>query len=154
MLVLSVACSKSGGSPGSQGRCSDPNPDPASLTFAAVVCVLGEKTVPQNDGSRELKLRLSVTNKDPNTFTAALWQLELKDTAGNATDIDFDGIAAGSRSGSGDCIKQANDPFSAGWPLKPGEAFTLPGSACFNLQAGNQPTQLVFDRDIPVALDS
>jgi len=128
------------------GRCSDPHPSPLQLTFAGVVCIVAQSRVAQPDGSTELKIRVSVTDKDPNAFDVTSTDFSVEDRAGHSTEAE-DGA---SRVGSTDCI--AHSFSDTGWVLQPGQSFTTPGPFCFNLQAGQQPTTLVWQDDVTVAL--
>lgn len=130
------------------GKCSNPNPDPMSLTFAGIVCVLGSTSVAQSDGSVELKVNISVQNKDPNTFGVRTWDFEVLDAAGH--DVNADDAKNRQRTGSADCVYQ--DLSDDGWPLDPGKTFSLPGPVCFNLESGERPTQLVWQGDVSVSL--
>lgn len=130
-------------------HCSDPHPDPAALTFAAVVCVLDQRVVAQADGSQELKLRVSITNSDPNEFNVTVYHFRVLDRSGNDTKAE-ESIAPGSRTGAEDCIQQEQQ--ADGWPLAPGKTFELPGPICYHLDAGTVVQKLVYDDDIPVAL--
>jgi hypothetical protein len=130
------------------GKCSNPNPDPMSLTFAGIVCVLGSTTVAQSDGSVELKVNISVQNKDPNTFGVRTWDFEVLDSAGH--DVNADDAKNEQRAGGADCVYQ--DLSDDGWPLDPGKTFSLPGPVCFNLDSGEQPSQLVWQGDVSVPL--
>ena len=162
LLVLAVAtcvgCSSrtfpaggSGGHSPNQARCSNPNPNPAEVTFAEVVCVQEEVTVPQSDGSQELKLRLHVTNKDPNDTSIALRDFKLVDPSGNAIAVDFAGVAGNLRTNAADCSRQSDD-LSAGFQLAVGQSMDIPDSVCFNLSARTRLRQLVLNDDIPVNL--
>ncbi len=131
------------------GHCSDPHPDFAALTFAAVVCVLDQKSVAQADGSQELKLRVRITNSDPNEFNVTVDHFRLLDRSGNDTKAEQI-IAPGSRTGTEDCVQQREQ--AQGWPLAPGKTFELPGPICYHLDAGTVAQQLVYDDDIPVSL--
>jgi hypothetical protein len=139
--------SSTGGSSGG-GRCSDPNPDNLALTFAAVVCVESQTSARQSDGSTELEVRVTITDKDPNAFNVRTTDFKVLDAVGH--DVDADPPAMPGRSGTSDCIAQslADD----GWPVGPGKSFTVPGPICFNLQAGEQARQLVWQDDVPVNL--
>jgi hypothetical protein len=130
------------------GKCSNPNPDPMSLTFAGVVCVLSSTSVAQSDGSVELKVKISVENKDPNTFGVRTWDFEVLDSAGH--DVDADDAKSAQRTGGAECVYQ--DLSDDGWPLDPGKTFSLPGPVCFNLESGERPTQLVWQGDVSVSL--
>lgn len=132
------------------GQCSDPNPSPASVTFAGVVCILDVTRVPQADGSVELELHVSVADKDPNAFDIAAWDFEVLDNAGR--DVDIDNAAGGGRTGANKCIYQ--DLTDDGWPVQPGATFTIPGPICFNLAPGEQPAQLVWQGDVSVPVSS
>src|SRR4051794_8471194 len=57
-----------GNSDGGGDHCSDPHPDNLALTFAAIVCIQKQTSVPQDDGSTELKLLVKITDKDPNAI--------------------------------------------------------------------------------------
>ena len=130
------------------GKCSNPNPDPMSLTFAGVVCVLSSTSVAQSDGSVELKVKISVQNKDPNTFGVRTWDFDVLDSAGH--DVAADDAKSAQRAGGADCVYQ--DLSDDGWPLDPGKTFPLPGPVCFNLEPGEQPSQLVWQGDVSVSL--
>jgi hypothetical protein len=137
----------SGGvAPASSGHCSDPDPSPLALTFAGVVCIVGQSTVTQPDGSTELKIRVSVTDKDPNAFDVTSIDFSVQDGTGHSTPAE-DGSA---RDGSSDCI--AHSFTDTGWPLQPGQAFTAPGPFCFHIEPGQQPTALVWQDDVTVRL--
>jgi hypothetical protein len=128
------------------GRCSNPHPSALQLTFAGVVCIVAQSTVAQPDGSTELKIRVSVTDKDPNTFDVTSTDFSVEDSAGHSTEAE-DGA---SRAGSTDCV--AHSFSDTGWVLQPGQTFTAPGPFCFNLQPGQQPTTLAWQDDVTVAL--
>ncbi|MGI9093124.1 MAG: hypothetical protein ACR2FF_06725 [Mycobacteriales bacterium] len=145
-----AACGGGGGGNGGGGggRCSDPNPSNLALTFAAVVCVTGQASVTQSDGSTELKVRVMITNKDPNEFNVTTSDFKVLDSAGHDTAVDP--ATSNSRTGSSDCVYQ--QPTDNGWPVSPGASFTVPGPICFNLQPGQQPHQLVWQGDVAVTL--
>ncbi|MDT4920790.1 MAG: hypothetical protein QOI15_1692 [Pseudonocardiales bacterium] len=148
-----VACSSGGGLPtvnggGPSGRCSDPNPSYLSLTFAAVVCVDGISRVQQPDGSTELVLTVAVTNKDPNTIHVTSTDFDVLDVAGQ--DVAAEDAVASGRAGVRGCVSQ--DLSDDGWPLAPGKSFTPPGPLCFNLAAGEQSLQLVWQGDVSVPI--
>ena len=130
------------------GHCSDPNPSYVSLTFAAVVCVKGASRVRQQDGSTELVLRVSVTNKDPNTFGVRSWDFEILD--GTGQDVSAEDARLSGRTGVGRCVSQ--DFSDNGWPVQPGATFTVPGPLCFNLARGEQSRELVWQSDVSVPL--
>jgi hypothetical protein len=119
-----------------------------SLTFAGIVCVLGSTSVAQSDGSVELKVNISVQNKDPNTFGVRTWDFDVLDSAGH--DVSADDAKGEQRAGGADCLYQ--DFSDDGWPLDPGKTFPLPGPVCFNLESGEQPSQLVWQGDVSVSL--
>ena len=156
---LVTACSSSGVTraiPGSGGsavgvsfqsaRCSDPKPSPMELTFAGVICVVGQSTVAQSDGSTELKIRVSVTDLDPNAFDVTSTDFSVQDSAGHSTDAETGAY----RGGSSDCI--AHSFSDTGWVLQPGQSLTAPGPFCFNIKPGTQPTTLVWQDDVTVGL--
>lgn len=135
-----------GVAPASSGHCSDPNPSPLALTFAGVVCIVGQSAVPQPDGSTELKIRVSVTDRDPNAFDVTSIDFSVQDGSGHSTPAED----ATSREGSSDCI--AHSFSDTGWPLQPGQSFTAPGPFCFHVEPGRQPTALVWQDDVTVGL--
>jgi Protein kinase domain len=148
--ATAVALSSGGGIANSalSGHCSDPHPSYTALTFAGVVCIHSVSRVHQADGSTEYAVHLSVTNKDPNTFGVRSWDFQILDTAGH--DVDAEDAHASGRTGVGRCVYQtlADD----GWPVKPGATFTMPGPLCFNLGAGERPSQLVWQGDVSVTI--
>lgn len=160
MSVVLSGCGGSSGGAGSPaaggapsaaagvGHCSDPHPSNLALTFAAIVCVQSQTTVPQSDGSTEIKVVVRITDKDPNAFDVTTTDFKLLDTAGH--DVPADAAASAGRTGSSDCIYQ--QPSDDGFPLSPGQSLTVPGPICFNLQAGEHARQLVWQDDVSVGL--
>jgi hypothetical protein len=128
------------------GRCSDPHPSALQLTFAGVVCIVEQVKVAQPDGSTELKVRVSLTDKDPNAFDVTSIDFSVQDSAGHSTAAE-DGA---SRVGSADCV--AHSFSDTGWVLHPGQTVIAPGPFCFNLQQGQHPTTLTWQDDVTVAL--
>jgi hypothetical protein len=154
---LVTACASSSGVtraiPGSgvgasvqSGRCSDPTPSAMELTFAGQVCIVEQSRVAQSDGSTELKIRVSVTDMDPNAFDVTSTDFSLQDSAGHSTEAE-DG---GWRDGSSNCV--AHSFTDTGWVLQPGQSITAPGPFCFNIKPGHQPTTLVWQDDVTVGL--
>jgi len=131
---------------GASGRCSDPNPDPISLTFAAVVCIVSTRSVAQPDGSTELKIRVAVTDKDPNVFAVTATDFSVQDSVGHS--IDAEGGAA--RTGAADCLVQSST--DSGWPVQPGQTFAVPEPFCFHLSSGQQPESVIWQDDVTVGL--
>jgi hypothetical protein len=152
-VLALVGCSSGTGFPSGNGgapagNCSDPNPSYLALTFAAVVCIDSASRVRQSDGSTELELRVSVTDKDPNAFGVTSWDFQVLDAHGH--DIDADDPRMSGRTGTSTCVHQ--DFTDDGWPVQPGASFTIPGPLCFNLAGGTQPTRLVWQSDVSVAI--
>jgi len=139
-----------GGAGGAKGHCSDPHPSNLALTFAAIVCVQKQTTVPQSDGSSELKLLVQVTDKDPNAFDVTTTDFKLLDAAGHDVAADPAASPGSGRAGSSDCIYQ--QPADRGFPISPEKTLTVPGPICFNLRAGERPHQLVWQDDVSVNL--
>lgn len=121
-------------------HCSNPNPDPSALTFAGVVCVLRQATVPQSDGSNLIEVYVKVTDKDPNAFTVQSWDFNLLDASGTSADASqYPG-----------CIYQPD--LTDGFPLSPRQSITLSGPLCFDVPSSYQPQQLVWQSDVSVPL--
>jgi hypothetical protein len=138
------------GAAGGGGECSDPNPSNLELTFAAVVCVTRSTSVAQSDGSSELELMLTITDKDPNAFDVTTTDFRILDSAGH--DLDADAGNPVGRTGAPHCIlQQLSDD---GYPVSPGQTFTMPGPICFNVAAGDAAKQLVWQGDVSVPLAS
>jgi hypothetical protein len=135
---------------GSDGRCSDPHPSPMELTFAGVVCVLKTTRVPQTDGSVELELTVSVTDKEPDSFGVRTWDFAILDTAGH--DLQVEDAKSAGRTGGARCLYQ--DFSDDGWPVKQGETFTMPSPMCFNVAPDEHPDRLVWQDDVSVPLRS
>jgi hypothetical protein len=125
---------------GGGGKCSSPNPDPASVTFAGVICVVRQTSVDQGDGSTMLEMYIKVTNKDPNAFSVQSWDFRVLDSTGNS-------IKAGQGTG---CIYQPD--LTDGFPISPGQSLTLSGPLCFDVPSGYHAKQLVWQDDISVPL--
>ena len=144
----STAGDGSSGGGGGGGHCSDPHPDNLALTFAAIVCVQKQTSVPQDDGSTELKLLVKITDKDPNAIHVTSSDFKVLDAVGH--DVDAEPAATSGRAGGNDCIYQ--EITDDGFPLSPEKSFTVPGPFCFNLQQGEKASQLVWQGDVPVTL--
>jgi DNA-binding CsgD family transcriptional regulator len=140
--------SHGGSAGGGAKRCSDKHPSNLELTFAAIVCVTSETTVSQSDGSNELVLRVSITDKDPNAFSVTTTDFKVIDSAGH--DISSEPASQVGRAGVSGCVSQ--NLGDSGWPLKPNGSMTLPGPMCFNLPAGDHAGQLVWQSDVAVKL--
>ena len=148
--VATTVALTSGGTTSNAARpgCSYPNPSPTVKLFAGVVCIDNVVRVRQPDGSTEYVLRVSLTNKDPHSFHASSWDFKIVDTTGGEVDAE-DARSAG-RTGVGRCVYQPL--LQDGWLVNSGSTFTVPGPYCFNLAAGEQPRQLVWQDDVSVAI--
>jgi hypothetical protein len=120
--------------------------------------VVGETTVRQSGGSRELLFRIKITDKDPNAFDVSLADFELYDATGDPNDLLFSGAnrlepdyGLPGRRGVGDCYK-VEQQLETIERLSPGQTLTLPQVVCFNLPSGYQPKQLDFQNFIPIRL--
>ncbi len=156
MLVIGLAGCGGGGKAASGGNsatggksCSDRHPSNLALTFAAIVCVDSQTTVPQGDGSSELVLGVSITDKDPNAFSVTTTDFTVIDAAGH--DIPAEAASDNSRTGVSGCVAQ--NLGDSGWPLNPNASMRLPGPMCFNLPPGDHASQLVWQSDVPVKLN-
>lgn len=148
VCVLPSCGGSSGGTSAPGTQCSDPNPSNLELTFAAIVCVQGQTSVPQSDGTTELKVQIMITDKDPNEFHVTTRDFKVVDSTGQG--VVADPATANGRTGSGNCLNQ--QATETGWPLNPGASFTVPGPICFNLASGEHPRQLVWQDDVTVTL--
>lgn len=86
----------------------------------AIVCVTGQASVTQSDGSTELKVRVMITDKDPNEFNVTTSDFKVLDSAGHDTAVDP--ATSDSRTGSSDCVYQ--QPTDTGWPVSPGASLS------------------------------
>jgi len=136
------------GNGGTNDNCSDPHPSNLALTFAAIVCVDHQQQVSQSDGTTEYVLSVTVTDKDPNAFDVTSTDFKILDTNGH--DIAAENAAGAGRTGVTGCISQSLT--DNGFPLSPGKSITLPGPLCFNVAAGSQPRELVWQGDVSVKL--
>lgn len=141
-LAACAGCTSSTtGSTAGGGTCSNQRPDPATLTFAGVVCVQRMSSVRHGDGSALLRLRVSVTNRDPNTFDVSSVDFTVQDVHGGS-------IPAGG--GAKGCIQQSL--ADSGWPVDPGHTFTMPGQLCYSIPRGDRAVALVWQDDVTVRL--
>lgn len=136
------------GAGGANKSCSDPHPSNLALTFAAIVCVDHQQQVSQSDGSTEYVLSVSITDKDPNAFGVTSTDFKILDANGH--DVAAEDAAGSGRTGVTGCVSQSLT--DNGFPLSPGKSMTLPGPLCFNLAAGSQARELVWQGDVSVKL--
>jgi hypothetical protein len=137
------------GNGGTNKSCSDPHPSNLALTFAAIVCVDHQQQVSQSDGSTEYVLSVTVTDKDPNAFNVTSTDFKILDASGH--DVAAENATGSGRTGVTGCVSQSLT--DNGFPLSPGKSMTLPGPLCFNLAAGSQARELVWQGDVSVKLN-
>lgn len=143
--------SNGGGTNGGGGTtkgCSDPHPSNLALTFAAIVCVDRQQQVAQSDGSTEYVFSVTITDKDPNAFNVTSTDFKILDANGH--DVAAEDAKGSGRTGVTGCVAQSLT--DDGFPLSPGKSLTLPGPLCFNLAAGSQARELVWQGDVSVKL--
>lgn len=96
----------------------------------------------------ELKVRIVITDKDPNESDVTTTDFKVVDSTGQ--DVVADPATAKGRTGSGDCLYQ--QATETGWPLNQGDSFAVPGPICFHLASGKRPRQLIWQDDVDVTL--
>lgn len=96
----------------------------------------------------ELKVRIVITDKDPNESDVTTTDFKVVDSTGQ--DVVADPATAKGRTGSGDCFYQ--QATETGWPLNQGDSFAVPGPICFHLVSGKRPRQLIWQDDVAVTL--
>lgn len=143
-----VAANNGGSSALLAGSCSNPNPDPNALTFAGVICVRKQNAVPQSDGSTELVVTVSVTDRDPNAFDVTSQDFQVLTPGGN--DIAAEDAPNAGHGVPGGCDYQ--NLSDNGYPLQPGKSLVVPRPLCFNIPAGTTPQALVWQGDVSVRL--